>query len=405
MACPSDPKAYSCTHKKEIAINTPAVADFRNYPLISALTAVQPLADRLHVQWADGRLSPFHHQWLRDNCPCPECVYSVTREQVLEIVDVAEDLVPNTSLVDAQGCLCVEWQDGHQSRFDPGWLRAHAYDEASRAERFEAKPKSKRWTADLQLPVFDYHAIMEDPKALLQWLLALRDIGLTQVRGVPTEPGSLVGIAKRISFIRESNFGVLFNVQSKADADSNAYTAFNLPLHSDLPTRELQPGLQFLHCLVNDAVGGESVFVDGFAIADALRHEDPEAFRGLCEIPVEFRNKDRHSDYRCLAPIIALDTLGQVREFRMANFLRGPFDAPAEQMPALYRAYRRVIAMTREARFRVSARLSPGDMWCFDNRRTLHARNAFDPATGARHFQGCYIDRDELLSRIRVLQR
>ncbi len=357
------------------------------------------------MQWADGRLSPFHHQWLRDNCPCPECVYNVTREQVLEIVDVAEDLVPNTSLIDAQGCLWVEWQDGHQSRFDPGWLRAHAYDEASRAERFEATPKSQLWTANLQLPVFEYHAIMEDPKALLQWLLALRDIGLTQVRGVPTEPGSLAQIAKRISFIRESNFGVLFNVQSKADADSNAYTAFNLPLHSDLPTRELQPGLQFLHCLVNDAVGGESVFVDGFAIANALRHEDPEAFRSLCEIPLEFRNKDRHSDYRCLAPIIALDTLGQVREIRMANFLRGPFDAPAEQMPALYRAYRRFIAMTREARFRVSARLSPGDMWCFDNRRTLHARNAFDPATGARHFQGCYIDRDELLSRIRVLQR
>jgi gamma-butyrobetaine dioxygenase len=32
-------------------------------------------------------------------------------------------------------------------------------------------------------------------------------------------------------------------------------------------------------------------------------------------------------------------------------------------------------------------------------------RNAFDPATGARHFQGCYVDRDELLSRILVLQR
>ena len=61
--------------------------------------------------------------------------------------------------------------------------------------------------------------------------------------------------------------------------------------------------------------------------------------------------------------------------------------------------------MTREARFRVIRRLAPGQMWCFDNRRTLHARNDFDPATGARHFQGCYIDRDELLSRIRVLQR
>ncbi|CAI8805339.1 gamma-butyrobetaine dioxygenase [Pseudomonas sp. IT-P260] len=382
-----------------------AVADFRTYPLISALSGVQNLTDRVSLAWADGRVSPFHHVWLRDNCPCEQCVYTVTREQVFEIVDAAPDLAPVNAHIDSDGCLQIDWQDGHHSRFDPGWLRAHAYDDESRAERLAAKPQPYLWRSDLQLPVFDYSALMNDNGALLQWLIALRDIGLTQVRGVPTEPGSLKLIAQRISFIRESNFGVLFNVQSKADADSNAYTAFNLPLHTDLPTRELQPGLQFLHCLVNDAEGGESIFVDGFAIADALRQEAPELFQALCEIPVEFRNKDRHSDYRCLAPIIALDALGRVAEVRMANFLRGAFDTSVEQMPLLYRAYRRLIAMTREPRFRLMQRLNPGELWCFDNRRTLHARNAFDPATGARHFQGCYVDRDELLSRILVLQR
>ena len=382
-----------------------AVADFRTYPLISALGGVQGLADRVVIEWADGRVSPFHHVWLRDNCPCDQCVYSVTREQVFESVDAAEDLRPLATRIDSDGCLRIDWQDGHLSRFDPGWLRAHAYDDESRAERLAGKPQPRLWHSDLQLPVFDYTALMNDNAALLQWLLAVRDIGLTQVRGVPTEPGSLKLIAQRISFIRESNFGVLFNVQSKADADSNAYTAFNLPLHTDLPTRELQPGLQFLHCLVNDAEGGESIFVDGFAIADALRQEEPQLFEALCEIPVEFRNKDRHSDYRCLAPVIALDALGRVAEIRMANFLRGAFDTSVAQMPLLYRAYRRLIAMTREPRFRLMQRLKPGELWCFDNRRTLHARNAFDPATGARHFQGCYVDRDELLSRILVLQR
>ncbi|ETF04959.1 gamma-butyrobetaine dioxygenase [Pseudomonas moraviensis] len=382
-----------------------AVADFRTYPLISALGGVQGLADRVVIEWADGRVSPFHHVWLRDNCPCDQCVYSVTREQVFESVDAAEDLRPLATRIDSDGCLRIDWQDGHLSRFDPGWLRAHAYDDESRAERLAGKPQPRLWHSDLQLPVFDYIALMNDNAALLQWLLAVRDIGLTQVRGVPTEPGSLKLIAQRIAFIRESNFGVLFNVQSKADADSNAYTAFNLPLHTDLPTRELQPGLQFLHCLVNDAEGGESIFVDGFAIADALRQEEPQLFEALCEIPVEFRNKDRHSDYRCLAPIIAVDALGRVTEIRMANFLRGAFDTSVAQMPLLYRAYRRFIAMTREPRFRLMQRLRPGELWCFDNRRTLHARNAFDPATGARHFQGCYVDRDELLSRVLVLQR
>jgi len=381
-----------------------AVADFRTYPKRCDLAEAQVLEDQIRVRWADGRVSPFHHQWLRDNCPCAQCVYSVTREQVLEIVDVDDDLSAIGARIE-HGVLSVEWRGGHRSQYDPGWLRAHAYDDESRAERRAAKPQPQLWDSTFDLPVFDYTAVMEDPKALLQWLLALRDQGLTQVRGVPTEPGSLALIAKRISFIRESNFGVLFNVQSKADADSNAYTAFNLPLHSDLPTREMQPGLQFLHCLVNDADGGESLFVDGFAIANALREEDPEAFRALCEIPVEFRNKDRHSDYRRLAPIIALDALGEVVEIRMANFLRGPFETSVAQMPLLYRAYRRFIAMTREARFRLVKRLNPGELWCFDNRRTLHARNAFDPTSGARHFQGCYIDRDELLSRILVLQR
>nr|BFE93441.1 hypothetical protein GCM10020185_39770 [Pseudomonas brassicacearum subsp. brassicacearum] len=170
----------------------------------------------------------------------------------------------------------MDWQDGHQSRFDPGWLRAHAYDDQSRAERLANKPRRQLWRHDLQLPVFDYPALMDDTDALLQWLLAVRDIGLTQVRGVPTEPGSLKRIAQRISFIRESNFGVLFNVQSKADADSNAYTAFNLPLHSDLPTRELQPGLQFLHCLVNDADGGESIFLStGFPLLKRCAMKTP----------------------------------------------------------------------------------------------------------------------------------
>ncbi|WP_176315937.1 TauD/TfdA family dioxygenase, partial [Burkholderia vietnamiensis] len=83
----------------------------------------------------------------------------------------------------------------------------------------------------------------------------------------------------------------------------------------------------------------------------------------------------------------------------------GAFDVEAERMEDYYRAYRRFLAMTREPRFRFRMRLEAGRAWCFDNRRVLHARDAFDPASGARHFQGCYVDRDELLSRIRVLER
>ncbi|HEC56223.1 MAG TPA: gamma-butyrobetaine dioxygenase [Gammaproteobacteria bacterium] len=382
-----------------------SIADYRVYPLISSLETVECLEDRVHVKWADQRLSPFHYLWLRDNCPCSECVYGVTREQVFEIADVPENLRPHSAEIDPEGLLLIDWEDGHRSRFEPGWLRAHAYDDASRQEQLERRGQKHYWHHDLDLPVFDYQGVMEEPEILLQWLLALRDIGLTQVRNVPTDPESLIALAKRISFIRESNFGVLFNVKPKADADSNAYTPFNLPLHTDLPTRELQPGLQFLHCLINQASGGDSLFVDGFSVARALQEEDPAAFRHLCEIPVEFRNKDRNSDYRCLAPIIALDARGEIAEVRMANFLRGPFTTAPQLMPALYHAYRRFIELSREPRFQFRRRLNEGELWCFDNRRSLHARDAFDPTSGVRHLQGCYVDRDELLSRILVLER
>lgn len=381
------------------------VADYRVYPLISALKAVQCLQNLVQVTWEDQRVSPFHNLWLRDNCPCPNCVYGVTREQVFEIADVPEDIQLQTASIDPEGLLLIHWQDGHVSRFEPGWLRAHAYDDMSRQEQLERRPKKHYWNRELELPVFDFEALMNEPEALLKWLVTLRDVGLTQVRGVPTDPESLIRVAKRISFIRESNFGVLFNVKPKVDADSNAYTPFNLPLHTDLPTRELQPGLQFLHCLVNETTGGDSLFVDGFAVAQALREEDPAAFNNLCEIPVEFRNKDRNSDYRCLAPIIAVDVLGEVTDIRMANFLRGPFTTAPEKMTSLYHGYRRFIEMTREPRFQFRQRLNAGEMWCFDNRRSLHARDAFDPTSGIRHFQGCYIDRDELLSRILVMER
>lgn len=382
-----------------------AIADFSTYKVISPIRSALGDDTQVTVLWMDGRTSPYLLLWLRDNCPCSCCVYPVTREQIVEIVDIPEDIQASRVTLTDDGNLDIRWHDGHASTYDAGWLRAHAYDEVSLAERERLRPRKKLWDSSLDVPSFPYSAIMTDDAALLAWLLEIRDTGLSLIHGVPVETGALTSVAQRISFIRETNFGTLFDVQSKVDADSNAYTAFNLPLHTDLPTRELQPGLQFLHCLVNEATGGSSTFVDGFKLADVLKEEDPQSFELLTSIPIEFRNRGRSSDYRYQAPIIALDENHEVTEIRMANFLRGPFSTAPDTMPRLYRAYRRFIALTRDDRFRYRHRLEAGQLWCFDNRRALHARDEFDPASGARHFQGCYVDSDELHSRIRVLQR
>ena len=51
----------------------------------------------------------------------------------------------------------------------------------------------------------------------------------------------------------------------------------------------------------------------------------------------------------------------------------------------------------------VTLRLDAGETLCFDNRRILHGRTEFDPQSGRRHLQGCYVDRDMVESRARRL--
>ena len=381
-------------------------ADWRTFESAHRLRSVTLLTDSVETTWDDARISSYHFLWLRDNCPCSQCVHPATREQMFEVVDAPENLVAGSVSLDVTGALNVQWSDGHRSLYEAGWLRSHAYDETSRSERAAQLRSVRPWDSKLVIPTFDYASVMSSDRVLLNWLLAARDVGLTLLTGMPETGKALETVATRISFIRESNFGMTFKVRTKVEAvDSNAYTALELPAHTDLPTRELQPGLQFLHCLINDATGGESTFVDGFAIAAALRANSPEDFRLLCEHPVEFWNKAPQSDYRSYAPVIGLDSRGEVSEIRLANWLRAPFNLPASEMGAFYRAYRHFSALTRDSRFIVSHRLEAGQMWCFDNRRTMHARKAFDQASGKRFLRGCYMDRDELLSRILVLQR
>ena len=72
-------------------------------------------------------------------------------------------------------------------------------------------------------------------------------------------------------------------------------------------------------------------------------------------------------------------------------------------MKPLYRALGLLAARIKDPANVLAFKLRPGDMMVFNNRRVLHGRQAFDPNTGPRRLQGCYVDLDEWHSRIRVL--
>jgi gamma-butyrobetaine dioxygenase len=357
-------------------------------------------ADTLVVTWADKTSTPFPTIWLRDNCPSG--LHPQTHERVLDLLALDRAPVLRSALLE-RDCAVLTYADGHVSRMPLAWLNAHrpgqrATDPAAMAARL--------WRADLGeegIPRFPAALIMADEPALRAWMQATAAFGLTLVEQLDDRVGAGVDVAERVGFLRKTNFGTTFEVINKPEPNNLAYTAMALPLHTDLPNQEVPPGYQFLHCLANEATGGGSVFADGFAMAEDLRTEDPDAFRLLCDVPIPFRFHDGEADIRVCKPVITLDGDGHVIEIRYNAHLAGIFDMPTEVMPAFYRAYRGYMAKTRDPKYRLTLKLRAGEMVVFDNRRVLHGRESFDPSTGARHLHGCYVDRGEFSSRLRLL--
>ncbi|MTH96585.1 TauD/TfdA family dioxygenase [Roseibium sp. RKSG952] len=357
----------------------------------------------LTLVWPDGQTAAYPAIFLRDNCPSG--FHPQTLEREFDLTSVPLDIQIASAGVEGRE-LVIRWAtEDLVSRFSQDWLEAH-----KPGQRFTdpASVRPKLWRSDLtkqDLPRASARDLLANDEALFDFLVGAKTTGLAIVDGMANDADAGMSIARRIGFLRETNFGVTFEVMSKPDPNNLAYTSHALPLHTDLPNQELAPGYQFLHCLANDAEGGGSTFADGFAIAADLAQSDLDAFDLLANTPVPFRFQDGDYDIRKHHTVIQLDNGGTVSEVRFNAHIASVFDMPAEQMDAYYRAYRTIMAMTRDPAYVMTTRLDAGEMVIFDNRRALHGRAAFDPSTGFRHLRGCYVDRGEFDSRIRVLSR
>lgn len=357
--------------------------------------------DTLVVTWTDSTTTtPFPTIWLRDNCPSG--LHPETHERLFDLLSIDEAPILRSAAIDGETAV-LSYTDGHISHMPISLLSAHRPGQSS----FDAGDISaQHWRADHGAANISRHAansILADDFALKNWMQDTATFGLTIVDHLQDHTDAGVEIAERIGFLRATNFGSTFEVVNKPDPNNLAYTSVALPLHTDLPNQEVPPGYQFLHCLANEAVGGGSLFADGFAMAEDLRIEDQDAFQLLCDIAIPFRFHDKSADIRVYKPVITLGSKGEVIEIRYNAHLAGIFDMSAEIMPAYYRAYRAYMAKTRDPKYRLTLKLKAGEMVVFDNRRVLHGREAFDPSTGFRHLHGCYVDRGEFFSRLRLL--
>ncbi|WP_136246876.1 TauD/TfdA family dioxygenase [Halomonas borealis] len=391
----------------------PRTPDYDAWPIDADLDSVSFTPRLITVRWSDGRVSRYHSIWLRENAADDTTINPATRERILDLSSLPAWPEIKGAEIDAAGALCVDFapEDRHL-RFHPGWLRAHDYDNADDAEAalvpvttWQGGPEAGPDTLDAA-GLLDTAPDSEAEEAILAPALeSVLGKGLVRLRGLPTEPGSLQAVAHRIGPVRSTNFGELFNVRAKPDPDSNAYTSIALPPHVDLPTREYHPGLQCLYCLENSVAGGQAVMLDGFAVAEALREHHPEAWQTLTRVRWCYANTAKTSDYVWFEPMIRLDARGELLEVRIADFLRGPLQTAFEDVEPAYDALMTLQRLLRDPAFAIRFTYTPGDLVIFDNRRLLHARDAFEGANGHRWLQGCYMERDEIRSRYRMVQR
>jgi gamma-butyrobetaine dioxygenase len=195
------------------------------------------------------------------------------------------------------------------------------------------------------------------------------------------------------------------DVRSTDAASDLAYTSLPLDPHTDNPYRDPVPGVQLLHCLVNETSGGLSTLVDGFAAARALETRDPEAFALLSRTPVRFRYQDETTELVASAVPIERDVHGGLVAIHFSPRLDFVPLGPPDELERYYRARRALDHLLRSPEFEIRFLLAAGELLMMDNRRLLHGRTGFDPAEGVRHLQGCYIDIDGPRSLYRVVRR
>jgi gamma-butyrobetaine dioxygenase len=233
----------------------------------------------------------------------------------------------------------------------------------------------------------------------------VRDYGFAIVTDVPTRVGAVVELAERIAHIQETHFGREFQVISKPDPENLAYTAVKLTSHTDVVNRQNLPGLQFLHCIEFEAEGGESILIDGFEAARRLRNEHPEMHDLLATVEVPYVYVDDDHDVRNHERVITVDGDGNDTEIRFHSGLLGAIDLDPDAIEPFYRAWKTFGLILRDPDLEYVFKMELGECQVFDNRRVLHARAEFDPASGPRHLQGTYVERDDFMSRLRVLER
>ncbi len=350
----------------------------------------------------------FHAIWLRDNA-LDEETRAANGQRLITLNDIPADTTLKSVHLKANDTLTIEFSpDDKTVEFPLQWLKDNQYDQPTSAPVKGWLPESiTTWDGKFNsgVPSETYDNVSKSNKILGDWLAAVRRYGFAKLEGGPVENGALTKVADLFGYIRETNYGKWFEVRTEVNPVNLAYTGLGLQAHTDNPYRDPVPTLQILYCLENSAEGGDSMVVDGFKIAEKLRDEMPDGFDALANYCARFEySGEKGVKLTSKRPMIELNPDGELIGIRFNNRSCAPItDVPFDIMPTYYAAYRRFCELVDDPEMAVAFKLKPGESFIVDNTRVLHARKGYSGA-GSRWLQGCYADKDGLLSTLSSIE-
>ncbi len=344
-----------------------------------------------------------HPIWLRERLPGNEYFDIDTHQRLYEPSSI--DLnIKITSAELTNNLLRIKFDDGSKGSFNMSDLLNEMDDEKN---KHGPLPKRILWNSQLdKFPVVTYEEEMSEKESMYNLLTEFYKYGFVIIKNVPTKNKYLLEFVKSIGPVKITNFGEYFDVISKPNPNDLAYKPIALPPHTDNPYRKpAAPGIQFLHCLENEVSGGFSTLVDGFAVANHIKTEYPDAFESLTKTNIRFQFQDKDIILENWGELIQLDKDGDYKQVRYST--RVDYVPPLElkKLEDFYRARKILSDLYSSSDFEIKFKLKKGDVMMFDNHRLLHGRTAYDSNEGARHLQGCYLEFDSTDGKLRHLHR
>jgi len=338
-----------------------------------------------------------HPLWIRERSSEEGAVDQSSMQRLYDTEKISADLeIKDVKEVDEDKIL-IKFSDNHEAKYYLNNL-------IKEIKRSKGLPDKVFWNKEnVAFQKFDFSYENDEKKQLYNILDFYHKYGFVLVSGLKAVEGEIVNFAEKIGFIRETNFGKLFNVISQKQPNDLAYTSIELESHTDNPYRKPVPSIQFLFCIENSCEGGDSTLVDGFKVAEDLKKQNPEAYNILAKTLINFKFKDKDAILEKTGKIIKLSERGELKQIKYSNRLDFVFYQDPENLEEFYAAKRIMHEMINSEEYILKFHLQPGDLLIMNNYRTLHGRTSYNTAEGNRWLQGLYIDHDSAESKYKIL--